>query len=105
MEKAKLSLSSNYKYYLIKRIDSDDIEISRETRDMILKAMADNARYVQVGEYTIMVNSIRSIEPSMPPKPKPQQNFDPDKGYYLTNQDEIDAWEKKYLNENNLIKL
>lgn len=51
------------KKFLIKRIDENDIEISNEERMVILKALHANVRFVQVRDYTLMLNAIKSIEP------------------------------------------
>lgn len=55
---------ANYKLcYLVKRIDEDDILVDRVTRDAILNSMASGVRFIQVREYTLMINSIKSIDP------------------------------------------
>lgn len=55
---------ANYKLcYLVKRIDEDDILVDRATRDAILNSMAAGVRFIQVREYTLMINSIKSIDP------------------------------------------
>lgn len=51
------------KKFLIKRIDENDIEITNEERMVILKALHANVRFVQVRDYTLMLNAIKSIEP------------------------------------------
>jgi len=61
--------------YLLKRIGEEDIVIPWETRNMIIRALADGKRFVQIGEFTIMLNSIKSVDPywsehNIPPKPK-----------------------------------
>lgn len=60
--------------YLLKRINEEDIKISKVTRDEILKQLANGGRFVQIGEYTVMLNSIKSIDPlwgakNIPPPP------------------------------------
>ena len=62
--------------YLIKRIDEQDTEISVEERNEILRALNDGQRFIQLGKYTLMLNSIKSIDPkygskNIPPKPEP----------------------------------
>jgi len=64
--------------YVIKRVNGDDLVITWKTRNQILRAMAEGAKYVQVKEYTLMVNSINSIDPvwgdvNRPPKPEPKK--------------------------------
>lgn len=49
--------------YCIYRVKLNSIEISQQTRDELLKSMDQGKTYVQLGDYTIMVNSIASIEP------------------------------------------
>lgn len=54
--------------------------LTRKTRDAVLTAMADGAKYVQIKTYTIMVNSIQSIEPyyppdNIPPRPQPEREW------------------------------
>ena len=92
------------KKYLLKRIDEEDIEIPKQTRDKILEALASGKRFVQVGEYTIMLNAIKSIDPywppyNIPPKPKGETDlrFENGGGSFekvVINQKEIDLWEK-----------
>lgn len=69
--------------YTIKRVNGEDIGIGWETRNRILEAMSSGARYVQIGEITLMVNSINSIDPvwgnnNHPPRPKPNTNVELD---------------------------
>jgi hypothetical protein len=91
--------------YTLKRIKDEDIEISQQTRDEILRQLAGNGKYVQIGEYTIMLNAIKSIDPkwgknNVPPKPKPIYEYTerPDKdntvSSVVTNQGELDEWDK-----------
>ena len=49
--------------YIIHRVKLDPIEVSSRGRDEVLKALSGGSRFVQLGEYTIMVNTITSIEP------------------------------------------
>lgn len=60
----KPALSPDWsKNYILKRIDEEDRYISEAERHLILKAMTQGSRFVQIGLYTLMVNTIRSIEP------------------------------------------
>jgi len=68
--------------YLIKRIDEDDIEIGVKERDLVLKALEINARFVKLGEYVLMLNAIKSIDPkygpqNIPPRPAPKYLSEP----------------------------
>lgn len=63
--------------FLIKRIEEKDIEISLNERDGILKALNEGQRFIQIGKYTLMLNSIKSIDPKFgknntPPRPTEQ---------------------------------
>jgi len=49
--------------YIVYRVKLKSIEVSNRGRDEILKSMASGQRFIQLGEYTIMVNTISSIEP------------------------------------------
>jgi len=79
MTDQKLSLLTNIpakwqERFLIKRIGEDDIEITLEQRDAILQALNAGTRFVQIKKYTIMLNSIKSIDPlwgddNIPPRP------------------------------------
>lgn len=53
-------LDQNYRIY---RVKLNSIEISQQTRDELLRSMDQGKTYVQIGDYTIMINSIASIEP------------------------------------------
>ena len=91
--------------FLIKRINEEDIVISLEERDQILTMLNAGTRFVQIGKYTIMLNSIRSIDPfygpdNVPPRPQPdtQTFYHPDGrvAIEVKNQDLIDLWDKTY---------
>lgn len=61
--------------YLIKRIGEEDIEITLLQRNIILKTLQQGVRFVQIGRYTLMLNSIKSIDPkwgkdNIPPRPE-----------------------------------
>ncbi len=63
-EAQKIETSRNpSKRYLIKRIDEDSIEISEQQRDYILGALQGGVRFVQIGDHTLMLNAIKSIDP------------------------------------------
>lgn len=90
--------------FLIKRIDEEDIEITLEERDAILKFLAGGQRFIQVGKYTLMLNALKSIDPiwggnNNPPKPKPIEEtniIDNLAHVKVLNQDEIDLWESLF---------
>lgn len=85
MTDQKLSLSQKIpkkwqEKFLIKRIGEDDIEITLEQRDAILQALNSGTRFVQIKKYTIMLNSIKSIDPfwgddNIPPRPPVKSTF------------------------------
>lgn len=111
MTSQKLSLSQTEipekfrEKFLIKRIDEDDIEITLEQRDNILKALNAGTRFVQIGRYTIMLNAIKSIDPkwgkaNIPPRPEERTRTLEKAGskptVYISetiNKDEIDIWD------------
>lgn len=122
MDKVKLPTLVNLsirkewqKKYLLKRIGEKDIIIPFETRNEILKQLDRNGRFIQIGEYTIMLNSIKSIDPfwspnNVPPRPKPifeLNGIRVNNGIgEIVNQKEIDEWDKcfgKKQEEANLI--
>ncbi len=94
--------------YILKRIGDEDISISLETRNEVLKQLANNGRFVQIGEYTIMLNAIKSIDPmfgakNIPSRPKAEYTYEPsDSGdlntmtRIITNQEEIDEWDELF---------
>lgn len=49
--------------YIIFRVKLTAIEISQETRNDLLKALSKSKRFMQIDDYTIMLNAIASIEP------------------------------------------
>ena len=49
--------------YIIKRIDEDGIRINGTERAGILQAMRNGVRFVELRNYIIMLNSIKSIDP------------------------------------------
>lgn len=58
-------------HFYIKRIDEEDIKISLIERDAILKALNGGQRFIQIGKYTLMLNSIKSIDPIYEPDNTP----------------------------------
>lgn len=71
-DRAKSLIPKEKKYkqnFIIYRVKLDPIEVSKEARDDILKALSENRSFIQIGDFTIMLNSIASIEP-MPIKQK-----------------------------------
>jgi hypothetical protein len=57
--------------YVVYRVNLKAIEIDQETRNTILDLMGQAKKFVQIDDYTIMLNSICAIEP-MPVKPQPK---------------------------------
>jgi len=90
--------------FLIKRIDEQDIEITLEQRNAILKALNDGQRFIQVGKYTLMLNGIKSIDPkwganNIPDRPsinKRAEIIDGKGIIIITNQNEIDEWNTSF---------
>lgn len=94
--------------FFIKRIDEEDILITLEQRNAILKALNEGTRFIQVGKFTLMLNSIKSIDPvyppdNIPPRPKPEEELvDIKDGTAVTrviNQEKIDLWDSLYGSE------
>ena len=86
MENQELPLSIPPEWrerFLIKRIDEEDIEITLEERNRILQSLNAGIRFIQIGKYTLMLNSIKSIDPyyepnNIPDRPeltKPEFNY------------------------------
>lgn len=116
MPSQKLSLSQEVSQlpekwqpkYLIKRIGEKDILISQKERNMILKTMNDGERFVQLGEYTLMLNSIKSIDPlwgpdNIPPRPELITSgiFGSEAGSIkkIDNSSEIAEWDRNFINK------
>lgn len=107
-QSAKLALSEIpskwQERFILKRIGEEDMEISLATRDGILKALQRGDRFVQIGKFTIMVNSIKSIEPkwgekNIPPRPMPFRKYviaGTAMKEVVENKDEIDEWDKVF---------
>lgn len=60
--------------YVLKRIGEEDLSIGFAVRNQILGQLDRGGKYIQIGEYTIMLNAIKSIEPkwgvkNIPPPP------------------------------------
>jgi len=58
--KSSDSLEQNY---IIYRVKLNPIEVSVKGRDLVLSAMSANKGFIQLGDYTVMVNSISGIDP------------------------------------------
>jgi len=95
--------------FLLHVIGSDEILITEKERDSILKAMSQGEKFLQVRQYTIMVNSIQMIRPryapdNVPPRPKVKISEAietlPDGTYgkklYRTNGELADLWDKHF---------
>lgn len=50
--------------YKIFRVKLNPIYITEETRNLVLQSLSQGKMFVQIGEYTIMLNTITSIEPT-----------------------------------------
>lgn len=90
--------------YLLKRIGEEDITISQETRNNILDQLAKGGKFVQIGEYTIMLNAIKGIDPmwgskNIPPRPKLLNEVQVSEGVAklsVANHEEIKEWESYF---------
>jgi hypothetical protein len=51
------------KNYIVYRVKLPPLEVTEETRNDILRGLGGNKKYVQIGDCTVMINSIASIEP------------------------------------------
>ena len=49
--------------YRISRINLPSIRITEKTRDQVLMAMNEGKKYVQLGQITLMINTITTIDP------------------------------------------
>lgn len=70
--------------YFLKRIGEEDIEISNEQRILIIKSLNDGKRFIQLGKYTLMLNTIKSIDPRYEPHNIPPKPREPERLYYWT---------------------
>lgn len=99
--------------YVLKRIGDEDIDIPWSTRNEILEQLARGGKYVQIGEYTIMLNAIKSIDPywgakNIPPMPSEYVtegvHYDTLSNTYkssMKKNPEYEEWNKYFSNENN----
>jgi hypothetical protein len=94
--------------YVIKRIEAEEIIVPQRTRDVILRALDKGLRFVQIGEYTLMLNAIRSIDPlwgpkNIPPRPEEQKEFQPGmEGKVVcrvTNADKLALWDRLFADK------
>lgn len=96
--------------YILKRIDEEDMEISLDTRNAIIESMKKGSSFIQLGKSTIMVKTIRSIEPkwgeaNIPPRPREQLEIVSTDEQTATartrvvNQNEIDEWDKIFKDQ------
>jgi hypothetical protein len=108
-------------HFLIKRIDEESIKITLKERDFILKALNNGDRFIQIGKYTLMLNSIKSIDPvyepdNIPPRPNEieekysfgmnlltnkEENYINNKGDIVERKKLIQLWDSLYKNEKN----
>lgn len=49
--------------YIVYRVKLPSIEVTKETRDGLLELMNKGRLYAQVGDHTVMINSIAAIDP------------------------------------------
>jgi hypothetical protein len=107
---SSLSIPANWQeHFLIKRIDEKDIEIDLEQRNAILQALNAGARFIQIKKYTLMLNSIKSIDPkyepdNIPPRPVEYYIYNGDATKEkvtktLANGSDIELWDKLYANK------
>ncbi len=86
--------------FVLKRIDEQDIEISLEQRNSILEKINSGARFIQIDKYTLMVNSIKSIDPKWGSKnipPRPSEKCELIEGRaVVVNSDELDEWDNLF---------
>lgn len=86
--------------FLIKRIGEDNIEITLDERNQILRSFNNGDQYIQIGKYTLMLNSIKSIDPfyepdNIPPCPK-SDCVCGDGGQVDKNAEAIEVWNHFY---------
>lgn len=108
VKSAMLEIPSKWqKKYFLKRIGEEDLVIPLNTRNNILEQLDKGGKYVQIGEYTIMLNSIKSIDPywpdkNIPPRPPMKFNFNVFDNKTtavkkeILNKEEIDEWDKYF---------
>lgn len=98
--------------YIVKRIDADDIEVSLEERNGLLKVLATGQRYVQIRKFTLMVANIRSIDPkyppdNIPPRPTRQTEVEIVDGVAVEtvkNQEILELWDSLFTNNEKLLE-
>ena len=59
-----LALSHKKFGFIIKRINGDDIKITQEERDEIIRII-NKVKFIKVRDYFIATSSIQSIEPNL----------------------------------------
>ena len=59
-----LALSPKKFGFIIKRINGDDIKITQQERDNIIKII-DKVKFIKVRDYFIATSSIQSTEPNL----------------------------------------
>ena len=79
MESPKSSMWDNVpekwqERYLLKRIGDEDLKLTLQQYNGILKALTEGAKFVKVNKHIIMLNAIKSIDPmwgedNIPPRP------------------------------------
>jgi len=87
-----------------KRIKEENITITLKQRNIILDCLTRGDRFIQIGKYTLMVNSIKSIDPyyepdNIPLRPQPQVSVEIIKNKAietLLNKDQLDLWDRLY---------
>lgn len=101
--------------FIIKRIKEENIEITLKQRNLILESLGRGDNFVQIGKYTLMINSIKSIDPvwepdNIPPRPREVRDFETIEGkeqLVITNKEILMLWDKlfkdKTLNNNSLL--
>lgn len=99
------SIPSKYQErFLLKRIDEQDIELTLGERNAVLEALIAGSRFAQIRKYTIMLNSIKSIDPmwgdkNIPPRPKEVKDYVMEGEIakeILLNKPELDVWDSIY---------
>ena len=100
-----LSVPSEWRErFLLKRIEEKDLEISLEERNAVLVSLTKGTRFVQIRKYTLMLNSIKSIDPlwgdaNIPPRPHEATEtvvVDGKAQVKVLNQKELDLWDSLF---------
>lgn len=63
-ETRELALSHKKFAFVIKRINGDDIKITQEERDNIIKII-NKVKFIKIRDYFLATSSIQSIEPNL----------------------------------------